>query len=134
MPAQVLSFTGLKKEVGSRMERNGHTVSKSAIDGVMKALTEEIIDCLSQGYKVTLPGVVTLEPQLKPGRKKGAVISNPFDGTSRTLRSDEPDKFIVKAKRSLSLHNHFPSIKSKAGIELAGVLKPKPKRKAAVKK
>ena len=105
-------------------------MARSEVRKVVKALKEEIADCLTNGYKVSLTGLVTFEPQAKPGRKKGTVVRNPFDGSEKKLKSDEPDKFKVKARASGTIANGFPSVKSKAGQELLKQLaKPKAKKK-----
>jgi nucleoid DNA-binding protein len=90
-------------------------VSRAQVRDVVKALKAEIADCLSSGYKVSLTGLLTLTPSAKPGRKKGTKVRNPFDGTEKTLRSDEPDKFRIKAKVSSTIANAFPSTRSKDG-------------------
>ena len=104
-------------------------VSKAQVKHIIKALKEEIADCLQSGYKVTLSGLLTIVPSSKPGRKKGTVVRNPFDGTTKTLRSDEPDKFKVKARVSASVVNGFPSAKSADGQALLKQLTPAKKSK-----
>jgi nucleoid DNA-binding protein len=120
-----LSEAGFVEEVTNRAG-----LSRAVVKQVVKALKEEAADCLSNGYKVQLSGLVTLEPQAKAGRKKGTVVRNPFDGTEKKLKSDESDKFKVKAKASPSIAKTFPSVKSKQGQELLKQLaKPKAKGK-----
>lgn len=103
-------------------------VSKSDVSKVVKALKAEIADCLQNGYKVTLSGLLTITPRSKPGRKKGTKVRNPFDGTEKTLRADEPDKFVIKAKVSSSVAKGFPSVKSQAGAALVKQLAPAKKK------
>lgn len=125
--AQPLSESELVDEVVDRLE----DFSKAQVKNVVKALKEEIADCLANGYKVSLSGLLTLTPTAKPGRKKGTKVRNPFDGTEKTLRTDEPDKFKVKAKVSSSIVNkQFPSVKSKAGQELLAQLSASKKKVA----
>ena len=106
---------------------------RSTVRDVVKALKVEAIDCLANGYKVSLSGLLTLEPQAKPGRKKGTVVRNPFDGSERTLRSDEPDKFKVKAKASSAIVKSFPGVKSKDGQALLAQLAKKTKKSSGKK-
>lgn len=104
-------------------------LSKAQVRAVVKALKEEIADCVQNGYKVSLTGLLTITPRSKPGRKKGTKVRNPFDGTEKTLRSDEPDKFVVKAKMSSTVASGFPSVKSQAGAALVKQLAPAKKKK-----
>lgn len=122
-----LSEAEFVEEIAGRLDG---AVSKGQVKQVVKALKEEAIDCLANGYKVTLTGFLTLTPTAKAGRKKGTVVRNPFDGSTKTLRSDEPDKFKVKAKASAAIVNkHFPSVKSGAGVDLLKQLTPAKKKK-----
>lgn len=133
MPADALTIADVKQEmIDNRLDG----VSRKVVNDVVKALVEEVHDCLANGYKVTIPGLGTYEPVLKAGRKKGTVVRNPFNGTEKTLRSDEPDKFVVKVKKPQGIANRvgFPSLKSKNGQELAKRLKPKAKAKTAAPK
>lgn len=93
-------------------------LSERQVRKVVTALKEEVIDCLTNGYTVPLTGLVTFEPTAKPGRKKGTVVRNPFDGTEKTLRADEPPVFGAKIKRSPSIKSKFPAIKSADGKAL----------------
>lgn len=107
-------------------------MSKADVRKVLSAIKAEVVDCVSSGYRVTLSGLVSFTPRSKPGRAKGTVVRNPFDGSEKKLRSDEPDKFVVKAKASSSIASAFPSVKSKDGQELIKRLAP-PKKKAPAK-
>jgi nucleoid DNA-binding protein len=93
-------------------------VTQSQMRKMLTALKEEIVDCVTQGYKVSLSGVASFEPTVKAGRKKGTVVHNPFDGTSKTLRADEPDKFVLKVKKSSAISRKFPTLRTAAGKEL----------------
>lgn len=116
----------LIEEVVGRLDGAG--LSKSQVRDVVKALKAEIADCLQNGYKVSLTGLLTITPRSKPGRKKGTKVRNPFDGTEKTLRADEPDKFVIKAKVSSSVAAGFPSVKSQAGAALVKQLAPAKKK------
>jgi nucleoid DNA-binding protein len=105
-------------------------MTASQMRKVLTALKEEIVDCVTQGYKVSLSGIVSLEPTVKAGRKKGTVVHNPFDGTSKTLRADEPDKFVLKVRRSSSISNKFPTLRTADGKALHDRLYVKPKATA----
>lgn len=121
-----LSEAGFIEEITTRSG-----LQRSVVKQVVKALKEEATDCLANGYKVTLSGFLTLTPEAKAGRKKGTVVRNPFDGSEKKLKADEPDKFKVKAKASPAIvANSFPSVKSKDGQELLKQLA-KPKKKKA---
>lgn len=103
--------------------------TKNQVRQVVSALKEEIVDCVIQGYKVGLSGVVSFEPYVKAGRKKGSVVRNPFDGTTRTLRADEPDKFMLKVKRSSAVTKKFPTLRTAAGRTLHDQLYKKPAKR-----
>lgn len=128
--ATALSEAELIHELGKRLPG----IPAATIKAVVKGFKEEVTECLSQGYKITLSGLLTITPGSKPGRKKGTVVRNPFDGTSKTLRADEPDKFFVKAKAStLTILKSFPTVKSAKGQELLKSLAPAKKKAAASK-
>jgi nucleoid DNA-binding protein len=109
-------------------KRLPESISRAQAGAVVKALKEELTDCMANGYKITLGGVLTLTPTVKPGRKKGDKVRNPFDGTTKTLRADEPPKYKVKAKVSSTVVKAFPSPKSKDGIALIEQLTPAKKK------
>jgi nucleoid DNA-binding protein len=110
--------------IGEVANRVGNGFSKADVNTVVKAMKAEIIECIQLGHKVTLAGLVIFTPVAKPGRKKGTVVRNPFDGTSKTLRADEPDKFVVKARVSAGVKNGFPSSRTKDGQALIKQLAP----------
>lgn len=118
------------EEVVTRIENGDVALSKAQVKAVVKAFKEEIVDCLANGYKVSLSGLLTLTPVAKPGRKKGTVVRNPFDGSTKTLRADESDKFKVRPKVSTAVLGAFPSAKSTAGQGLLKQLKPPAKKKS----
>lgn len=124
--ATTLSESELIDEVVTRL---GDGFNKAQVRQVVKALKEEAVDCLANGYKVTLSGLLTLTPTAKKGRKKGTKVRNPFDGTEKTLRADEPDKFKVKAKASSAILNSFPSVRTGDGQTLLKQLTPTKKTK-----
>jgi nucleoid DNA-binding protein len=116
-------------ELGKRLEASGTLLSAADLRAVVKGLKAEAIDCLANGYKVTLSGFATFVPVAKAGRKKGTVVRNPFDGSTRTLRADEPDKFRVKARASGSIvSKHFPTARTQQGKDLLAQLTPAKKK------
>lgn len=126
MAATKLTYSEFKEEVAKRL---GGSVSRQDINKVLGAFTEEVADCVVNGYAVQVPGLFSIEPQVKAGRKKGTVVRNPFDGSEKTLRADEPDKFVVKIKKSSSLARKFPTLRTSAGKELHAKLAAKPSKK-----
>ena len=118
MGATKLTYSEFKAEVAKRLPG----VDAKTINKVLGAFTEEVTDCVVNGYAVQVPGLFSIEPVVKAGRKKGTVVRNPFDGTEKTLRGDEPDKFVVKLKKSSSLARKFPTLRTTAGKELHGKL------------
>jgi nucleoid DNA-binding protein len=110
--------------IGETATRVGNGFSKKDVADVVKALKAEIIECIQLGHKVSLGGLVIFTPVAKAGRKKGAVVRNPFDGTSKTLRADEPDKFAVKARVSPAIKAGFPTSRTKEGKALLAQLTP----------
>jgi hypothetical protein len=91
---------------------------------------EEAHDCLANGYVVTIPGLVKLTPAVKAGRKKGTTVRNPFAGTEKKLRADEPDKFVLRVSKSSAIIKKFPKITTTRGKELHSLLADKPKKKS----
>lgn len=116
-----LSESELINEVTTRV---GNGFSKKDVADIVKALKAEIIECIQLGHKVTLTGLVVLTPVAKAGRKKGTVVRNPFDGSTKTLRADEPDKFNVKARVSGSVKAGFPTVRTQQGKALLTQLTP----------
>lgn len=103
--------------------RVGDSFTHSQVSTVVKAAKAEIIDCLANGYKVNLSGLLILTPTAKAGRKKGTKVRNPFDGTTKTLRADEPDKFKIKARVSPSVvTKNFPTTRTQKGQDLIKAL------------
>lgn len=103
--------------------RVGDAFTHSQVSTVVKAAKAEIIDCLANGYKVNLSGLLILTPTAKAGRKKGTKVRNPFDGTIKTLRADEPDKFKIKARVSPSVvTKNFPTTRTQKGQDLIKAL------------
>lgn len=117
----VLTEANLIGEVTTRV---GNGFSKAEVASIVKALKVEITECIQLGHKVTLNGLVVFTPVAKEGRKKGTVVRNPFDGTTKTLRADEPDKFAVKARVSAGVKDGFPSSKTQQGQALIKQLQP----------
>ena len=115
--------------VGRVTDRVGNGFSQRDVREVVKALKAEIVESVASGHKVTLSGLCKFTPSVKAGRKKGTVVRNPFDGSEKTLRADEPDKFVVKVGRSSALANAFPSLRSAAGKALHERLYVRAKRK-----
>lgn len=140
MPRGVESITEsqlievLHARLQEEVDNNGSAaaITKAQTKTVIKALKEEIAFCLANGYKVSFSGLLTITPSAKKGRKKGTKVRNPFDGTVKTLRSDEPDKFVVKAKVSRSVLDYFPEPGTSDGDQLVKQLMPKRKRRARV--
>lgn len=126
MAAQPLTFAEFKAEVEKRLDG---AVSKADIARVFNAFVEEAQDCLVNGYVVSVPGLFKATPVVKAGRKKGTVVRNPFEGTEKTLRADEPDKFVVRLSKSSALLGKFPSVKTAAGKDLHATLTAKSKTK-----
>ena len=118
--ATPLTASEFASEVLNRLDGAGY--SRSDVKRIMDAIAEEAQDCIANGYSVPLLSLVKIEPVVKKGRKKGTVVRNPFDGTTKTLRSDESDSVKVKAKPLGKLKNALPSPKSKAGKELIDAL------------
>lgn len=104
---------------------------KAFTKDVIAGLKTEVADCLQNGYKVTLNGLVIFTPKVKNGAKKGTKVRNPSDGSVKTLKADKPDEFKARARVSKSVSDGFPSLKSNAGQELHKRLyvKPKPAKK-----
>jgi len=121
------------KRMDGRLPADFAGMSDAAKTKVMRAaltaFKEELVDCVTQGYKVNLTGVASFEPVVKLGRPKGTVVTNPFkpDAKPKTLNADEPDKFAVKIGKSSAFTAAFPSLKSADGKELYAKL-PRPKR------
>ena len=124
-----LSEAELIDEVVSRLESAKVELSKAQVKTVVKALKEEVADCLQNGYKVNLSGLVIFTPKVRAGKKKGTVVRNPQTGETSTIKKDMPDEFKVGARVSKGVVDGFPSLKSNAGQELHKRLYKKPAKK-----
>lgn len=118
--AKPLSESEFIDEVVNRL---GGAMPKTQVRAVVKAMKEEIADCLANGYKVTLTGLVRFEPKFVPEKKKGEPVRNPSTGETAPRAKTVPASFKAKAFASSSLKKVFPTIKSSAGTELAKQLK-----------
>lgn len=105
MAAEALSYGDFLEEVVTNQEVS---VSKGQVKAVLEAVALELGDCLANGYKVNIPGVGNFKPVAKAGRKKGTEIRNPFDGTTKRLTANEPDKIKVKIVPNAKLKAHLP--------------------------
>jgi nucleoid DNA-binding protein len=125
-----LSEAELVDEIVTRLS-DEEKFTKANVREVVKALKAEVADCLQNGYKVTLTGLVIFTPKVKNGKKKGAKVRNPSDGSETIIKKDQPDEFSARASVSKSVKEGFPSLKSNAGQELHKRLyvKPKPAKK-----
>jgi hypothetical protein len=133
-------------EVGKRLVASGaiDTFAKKATNGgldekdvqklgtaLVKAFKAETVDCITNGYKVTLSNLLRIEPRFVPEKPKGEMVRNPGTGETKPRAKAEPASFTVKAFASKALRNSFPSLRSKAGKDLVDLLAPKQKTKAA---
>jgi nucleoid DNA-binding protein len=117
MPVTPLSFDGFVEEVYNRL---GEEIGRAEIKKVLKAMSEEVGDCVRYGYRVSLPGLVKFEPRYVAARPKRMGV-NPRTGEPAQLAA-KPASFKVKATALPSLGKVLPSTKSKAGQELAEAL------------
>lgn len=120
--AEALTQAQFNDEVLGRLEKDGQEISKSQYSRVLAAICDEAADCLANGYSISIGGLVKLEPRAKAGRKKGTVVRNPFDGSEKKLRADEPDKITIKARPLAKAKAQLPTPNSKAGKELVKAL------------
>lgn len=116
MAAEALTHAAFIEEVVSRLDGD---VSKADIKRVVAAVGEELGDCLANGYKVSIAGIGIFEPRAKKGRKKGTMVRNPFDGTEKKVKADEPDKVTIKARPAGALKNALPDPAKADGVALA---------------
>ena len=130
-----LTYADFKLEVGKRLAANqpgASPISKATIDAVFKAFIEETVDCLSQGYKVSIPGLVKFGVAYVPAKRKGEMVI-PFGGGEPQPRAESvPAGFRAKAYASSAIKKAFPKMTAKAGKELAALVKP-PEKVAAAK-
>lgn len=110
--------------------RVGNGFSKTDVSNVIKAIKAEISECMQQGYKVSLTGLVIFTPGVRAGKKKGQEVRNPATGETKTLTADQPPKFKVRATVSQPVIRGFPTLRSKAGQELLKQLTPVAKKAA----
>lgn len=118
MAAEPLSHADFIEEVTSRLDGE---LSKAQVRSCVKAVSEELADCLANGYKVNVSGIGIFEPRAKKGRKKGTLIRNPFDPDAKPKKvaKDEPDKVTIKVRAGAGLKNALPDPKKADGVALA---------------
>ena len=105
-----------KNDVINRLGETRPDLSKADINAVFAALVESTQNDLASGYEVPLLGIVKLVPTFKAGRTKGTVVKNPFDGSEKTLKADEPDKVRIAVKIAKHAKNALPVGKALANL------------------
>jgi nucleoid DNA-binding protein len=88
---------------------------RADIKAVIDTFFETIAERLSEGEEVTLSGYISLKYGYRPGKKKGAIVRNPFDGTTRKLDAATPAKITIKARPLAKLKAAVPSATSREG-------------------
>lgn len=117
--AHPLTEAQFAKELSKRL---GDGVSDAQTREFLKAFKEEVTDCLINGYKVTLSGLVRFEPKYVAAKPKGELVRNPATGEMQKRAAAVPASFRAKAYASSAVTKFFPSIRTKTGQELASLL------------
>jgi nucleoid DNA-binding protein len=99
-------------------------MSKADVKLVVKAFKEEVVDCLTNGYKVSLSGLVRFEPKYVGEKKKGEMVRNPATGETQPRAASVPASFRAKAYASSAIAKQFPTTRSSVGKALATQLAP----------
>lgn len=118
MALDSITQSGLIDEIVDRLGKDGKQYSKADVRNILKAFEEETIDCVANGYKVSLPGFVRFEPRFQAAKRKGELVRNPSSGEMAPRAEGQPAKFKVKAFASSALAKRLPSITSTQGKAL----------------
>lgn len=122
MALEALTYAGLVDEITNRLSHEGKEYSKADVKNILKAFQDETIDCLANGYKVSLPGFCRFETRFSPAKKKGELVRNPSTGEMTPRAEGKPAVFKVKAFASSVLTRSLPSMTTKQGKELKASL------------
>lgn len=97
-------------------------LDERAVKAILGAVKAEVVDCVTNGYKVTLNQFGRFEPVFVPEKKKGEMVRNVATNQMQPRAEGVPAGFKAKAFMSSSVKNLFPSIRSNAGKQLAEML------------
>lgn len=92
-------------------------MSAKEVGDVFTSLREQVAECISEGYKVDVLGIATLDFKhvaAKPKRKG----RNPFTGEEMMFKAKSED-LGVNAKPGAAIKKAVPSIRSAAGKSIA---------------
>jgi nucleoid DNA-binding protein len=133
MAAQTLNEVAFAKEFAKRLGLDPEQKADlTEARRILTAFKDEVTDCLVNGYKVTLTNFVRFEPRFSPAKAMGEMVNVPGRGQQPRAKA-EPAGFKAKAFTSESISAAFPSIRSKAGQELAATLDPSQQKPASVR-
>jgi len=90
-------------------------ISKRLALDVLRSVIANVQLELQDGNEVKIPGFVSFQYRVRPGKKKGTVVRNPFDGTERKLDAAQPAKILVRPRVSTAIRNAAPSPRTAAG-------------------
>ena len=107
-----------KNGILEKIEAERPGLSKADVNAVLAAVVAQAQEDLAGGFEVPLLGLVALKPVAKKGRKKGTEVRNPFDGSVKTLKKDEPDSIRIKGFARAAAKSSVPS-----GARLAALVK-----------
>lgn len=93
---------------------------------ILAAFKAEMIDCVINGYKVTLNGFGRFEARYVPAKLKGEMVRAPGSTELKPRATGEPESFKAKAFMSPAVSKQFPSTRTKAGKSLVEQLAPAP--------
>ena len=85
----------------------------------LKTFKQTLAECVVEGNKVNLSGLLRVEPKFVPAKPKGEMVRNPSTGKTAPRAVAVPAAFKVKATASPSLKAAFPSTRTGAGKALA---------------
>ena len=90
-------------------------VSKRLALAMLRSVIANVQLELQDGNEVRIPGFVSFKYRVRPGKKKGTVVRNPFDGTERKLDAAVPPQILVRPRVSTKIRNAAPGPRTAAG-------------------
>ena len=84
----------------------------------LREFKKTVAECVVEGKKVSLTGLVRFEPKYVPGKEKGELVRNPRTGETTPRAESIAPRFKVKAFASSAIGKQFPGTSTAAGKSL----------------
>jgi nucleoid DNA-binding protein len=82
---------------------------------VINEFFNQIELALGDGEPIRLTGYLAINHGYRAGKKKGDLVRNPFNGTTRKLEAGTPGKITIRARPLKKLKDAAPVLNSKVG-------------------